>query len=375
MLVPAPESRGGQGRATAVTARTAATTRARRCPDGCSRMSRPSQVPGALHAGNSSGEHGFEMSGSVIALPFLLGCLTFGILAWLTHRKLHLPYTVLLLIGGVVCGSLHWADCDLEAHHATHGGVMYCTTWMGSFGTSLDAWSQIDPNIIVGVFLPILLFESAFSVDFHIFRHSLGKILLLAVPGVLMSSMLFGGFAVWAYSWEWPTAMMLGAILSATDPMAVVALMRDVGASKRLASLIEGESLINDGTAMLLFSLFKGMAFDGSTFSVSTVVVKFVRLAGGGAALGFVSSRLLAFLLSHIYNDPISETVMTLVFAYATFCFCRVRVDDDQPRCTRVRCARCSDLRAGYGIHGQALYLSAERGGDAFVLVAAGVAR
>jgi NhaP-type Na+/H+ or K+/H+ antiporter len=181
--------------------------------------------------------------------------------------------------------------------------------------------SQINPNVIVGVFLPILLFESAFSVDFHIFRRSLGQILLLAVPGVLMSSALFGGFAVFFFSWEWPTAMMFGAILSATDPVAVVALMRDVGASKRLATLIEGESLINDGTAMLLFSLFKGMAFDGDTFSFSKVLLTFARLAGGGAVLGVVSSRLLAFILSHVYNDPIGETVLTLMFAYGTFFF------------------------------------------------------
>jgi NhaP-type Na+/H+ or K+/H+ antiporter len=186
----------------------------------------------------------------------------------------------------------------------------------------MEAWSNIPPNVVQGIFLPILLFDSAFSVDFHIFRRSMGQILLLAGPGVALSTFLFALVAIWWWpTWEWPTALMFGAIMSATDPVAVVALMREVGASKRLSTLIEGESLINDGTAMLCFSIFKGMAFDGDVFDVGSTLTTFLKLAVGGPVLGLVAGKLLEFLLSYIYNDEVSETMLTLLFAYFVFFF------------------------------------------------------
>jgi hypothetical protein len=89
--------------------------------DGPGGVDEATDVVAGLHLA----DHGYEMKGSVIVLPFLLGCLAFGVVARLSHHVLRIPYTVLLLIGGVLVGWAHWADCH---------------TWMGSFGISMDAW-------------------------------------------------------------------------------------------------------------------------------------------------------------------------------------------------------------------------------------------
>ena len=96
------------------------------------------------------------------------------------------------------------------------------------------------------------------STDFHIFKKEMWQMMLLAGPGVVLSSMLTAIFAkyVFPYEWGWFTALTFGSMMSATDPVAVVALLRELGASKRLSLLIEGESLLNDGTAMVVFVVF-----------------------------------------------------------------------------------------------------------------------
>jgi hypothetical protein len=104
--------------------------------DGPGGVDEATDVVAGLHLA----DHGYEMKGSVIVLPFLLGCLAFGVVARLSHHVLRIPYTVLLLIGGVLVGWAHWADCYVESAHVMHDGVTYCETWMGSFGISMDAW-------------------------------------------------------------------------------------------------------------------------------------------------------------------------------------------------------------------------------------------
>ena len=107
--------------------------------------------------------------------------------------------------------------------------------------------------------------QAAGSVDIHIFGRAGMQMILLAGPGVLISTFLTACVAkfFFDYHWPWATALTFGAMLSATDPVAVVALLKELGASKRLSLLIEGESLFNDGTAFVVFLLFEAsMAVD-----------------------------------------------------------------------------------------------------------------
>merc|ERR1719491_1532714 len=126
---------------------------------------------------------------------------------------------------------------------------------MGIVGEAVFAVKHMSPHLLLGVFIPPLIFESAFGTDYFVIRREMWQALLLAGPGVLLNVAMTSVFCVYAlpYAWSWSEAISFSAIVSATDPVAVVALLRDLGASKRLATLIEGESLLNDGSAYVLF--------------------------------------------------------------------------------------------------------------------------
>ena len=136
------------------------------------------------------------------------------------------------------------------------------------------------------VFMPALIFESAFKSNWHIFKHEIGQILIMAVPMLLCSIGLSAVMMlhVLGYGDEYDdkgkkiesfdiySALMFGSIISATDPVAVVALLKELGASKRLATLIEGESLFNDGTAMVCFLVFQTLS-EGTELGIDQILV------------------------------------------------------------------------------------------------------
>lgn len=117
--------------------------------------------------------------------------------------------------------------------------------------------SHINPHMILFIFIPVLIFESGFNCDWYVFKRAIVNILILAVPGVLVGAFILGFCLRTILGYEedlsWNGAFTMGAILCATDPVAVVALLKELGASVRFNTLIEGESLLNDGTAMVFF--------------------------------------------------------------------------------------------------------------------------
>ena len=111
---------------------------------------------------------------------------------------------------------------------------------------------------------------------------------------------------------------MYGSIISATDPVAVVALLKDLGASKRLATMIEGESLLNDGTAMVVFLVLLDMV-EGNHKTAGEIALMFVRLSFGGVLLGLVGGIILSQILRRIHNDSVLEMNSTIVSSYLLF--------------------------------------------------------
>ena len=128
---------------------------------------------------------------------------------------------------------------------------------MGRIGKAIIAYSDFNPHLLLLIFLPALIFESAFNSDWHIFKVELGQILIMAGPMLIGSTFLSALMMTYVFGYTgdftWEASLMYGSIISATDPVAVVALLKELGASKRLATMIEGESLLNDGTAMVIF--------------------------------------------------------------------------------------------------------------------------
>ncbi|KAJ3199915.1 Son of sevenless 1 [Clydaea vesicula] len=151
----------------------------------------------------------------------------------------------------------------------------------GKFSKTSEILKHIDPEIILLVILPALLFESSSKIDFHVFKRVAGQGLLLAFPGVIIATVLTACFTqiVFAkYEWTWATSLLLSSILSATDPVSVVATLQALGAPDRISVLIEAESLLNDGSAFVVFLVFVEMVA-GIEKGYLSIALEFVKLA------------------------------------------------------------------------------------------------
>ena len=202
-------------------------------------------------------------------------------------RRLRVPYTVALVIVGLVLTTQQPLKLDLT------------------------------PELILALLVPPLVFEAAFHINLRDLRRDLPGILLLAVPGVLITTLIVGSLVSLVTPLALPVAMVFGALISATDPVAVVALFRALGAPKRLALLVEGESLFNDGTAIVVFNLVLVTALTGAFHPVQGAV-DFLRVAAGGLAVGLVFGWLVAQLIARI-DDYLIETTLTTVLAFGSY--------------------------------------------------------
>lgn len=201
------------------------------------------------------------------AVVFVGVSLVLGIASRHLLRGTRVPYTVALLVLGIGLGSLEYGT--------SHG--------LGKLGAGIRLWANINPVLLLSVFLPALLFESSFAMEVHQIKRCMAQMLLLAGPGVLISTFCLGALLkiTFPYNWNWNTSLLLGGLLSATDPVAVVALLKELGASKKLNTIIEGESLMNDGTAIVVFQLFYRMVL-GQNFNVGDII-KFLSTVSLGA--------------------------------------------------------------------------------------------
>jgi CPA1 family monovalent cation:H+ antiporter len=173
------------------------------------------------------------------------------------------------------------------------------------------------PELIMAIFVPPLIFEAAFHLDLRQLRQNLVPILLLAVPGVLLTMLLVGGFVAFGAGLPAATALVFGALISATDPVAVVSLFRALGVPQQLALTVEGESLFNDGTAIVVFRIALAAALTGAFDPVSGLF-DFFRVAAGGIAVGLVLGWLVAQFIAHI-DDRLIETTLTTLLAYGAY--------------------------------------------------------
>ena len=145
----------------------------------------------------------------------------------------------------------------------------------------------------------------------------LSPILILAIPGVLITTILVGSVVALGAGFELATALIFGALVAATDPVAVVALFRSLGVPKRLQVLLEGESLLNDGTAIVVFNLMVAIALTGK-FEPLGSLIDFIAIAGGGIAVGFFLGVIISQAIRFI-DDSLIETTLTTVLAFGSY--------------------------------------------------------
>jgi NhaP-type Na+/H+ or K+/H+ antiporter len=199
--------------------------------------------------------------------------------------------------------------------------------WGGELGHAIhtyESWAMIEPHLLLFTFLPPLLFYEALTVDVHVARRCCGQCLILAGPGVVMSSFATAALLyALPFNWNFTTSLMVGSIISATDPVAVVSLLKDLGASPVLTMQIQGESLLNDGTAMVLFTVTYGVV-RGAECGIVCVVRALITATAGAVALGAFIGYLFARWIRAAGDrlDPNSSTIqisLTIACAYSSF--------------------------------------------------------
>ena len=175
---------------------------------------------------------------------------------------------------------------------------------------------SITPELILAVLLPGLVFEAAYKLDLRELRRTFGIVVVLAAPGVLITAGLVAVVVSAATGLDVKLAFLLRAMISATDPVAVVAMFKRLGAPSTLATAVEAESLLNDGTGVVLFSI--ALAALSQPMGLAEGVVSFVATVvfsvAVGLAVGFVAYRLMLRA-----NDHLLEIAISLVAAYGTY--------------------------------------------------------
>ncbi|PKN85086.1 MAG: Na+/H+ antiporter [Chloroflexi bacterium HGW-Chloroflexi-8] len=202
-------------------------------------------------------------------------------------RRLHIPYTVALVVVGLAL--------------TTQSPVKF----------------ELTPGLILALFVPPLVFEAAFHLNFNELKHNLTSILTLAVPGVILTTLIIGSMLSITTTLSLFSALVFGSLIAATDPVAVVALFRLLGIPKRLSVLVEGESLLNDGTALVLFNIMLAVAITGQ-FNLIQSFVDFVKVAVGGIAVGMLLGWVISRLIARI-DDYLIEITLTTVLAYGSY--------------------------------------------------------
>jgi CPA1 family monovalent cation:H+ antiporter len=228
------------------------------------------------------------MSEIFVIEEYAVALLLIATLVGIVARRLRMPYTVGLVIVGAVLAIL-FQGLQVE----------------------------LNPEIILGIFVPPLIFEAAFHLPILDLRRNLGPILILATVGVLLTTFLVGGIVAYGARISIAYAIIFGSIIAATDPVAVIALFKSLGVPKRLQVLIEGESLLNDGTAIVIFNIAVAAAATG-LFSVRQGISDFIVNAGMGLGIGFILGILASLVISRI-DDYLIETAITFVLAYGAF--------------------------------------------------------
>ena len=229
-----------------------------------------------------------------------MGLLALAIISAGVFRRLPIPYTVMLVIIGVALGELSrsWGPLsDLETF-------------------------QLNHDLVFFVFLPALIFESAFNLDARQLIKDLAPIIVLAVPALLITTALIALGAWRLLDMDPIVAILFGTLISATDPVAVIALLKEIGAPLRLTVLVEGESLLNDATAIVLFTIVLAIALSGETPGIGSLgwaVLDFCWVFLGGLVIGCIFGLVVSELL-HRLNCTLSDVLaMSIVLAYMSF--------------------------------------------------------
>ncbi|MEO1018085.1 MAG: cation:proton antiporter, partial [Pseudomonadota bacterium] len=225
-------------------------------------------------------------------------------------RIFNLPYSVLLAILGCALGAVvgFWDTLAVDF-------------WDKPLSDFLGGLRELEISAegYLWIFLPVLLFETAITLDDRALMDDLSAILGLAVVAVVVTTLVVGFTLHFGSGVSLVASLLLAAIIATTDPVAVVAIFREVGAPKRLLALVEGESLLNDAAAIALFGGFLSALQLGGDLSAASIIWTFGTDFMGGAAFGFLCGRLTGWMLSRLDVGGPAEITLSVALAYLVY--------------------------------------------------------
>lgn len=175
----------------------------------------------------------------------------------------------------------------------------------------------LTPELIFTVLLPPLVFEAALHLRWDQFKREAPLVLSLAFVGTLLSAIVVAAGMHWLAHWSWEASSLFGALIAATDPVSVIAMMKEQEADKRLRFLMESESLVNDGAAAVLFVLVVAWIAGGAT-GPGAITLSLLWTVGGGVACGAIVAAALMSVAGRS-DDHLVETTLTMLAAYGSF--------------------------------------------------------
>jgi len=205
-------------------------------------------------------------------------------------KRIRIPYSIALVFVGLILGFLNLVPDELH----------------------------LREELVFVLFLPPLLFEATLHIQFHTLRKRAKIISMLAVFGVILSTFVVAWLITLITHLDFATALLFGAVISATDPISVLAIFKQLGVSRNLSILVDGESLFNDGTAVVIYNIVRAIVIGHVAFSLQFAIVEFVKVAVGGIILGFA----LGIIFSKIFelvDDHLIEITITTILVFGGF--------------------------------------------------------
>lgn len=231
----------------------------------------------------------------------IFSSLTFATIVHAICRYLKISFSVGLLFGGILLALF----------------VEY-------FHISVFEYFQFSPEVVFYIFLPTLIFESAYNLNFRQLKGIIGDVVLMATFGLFLSMFIVAGLMHYFTGLNWGTAFLFGALISATDPVAVLAIFKELRAPKKLSTMMDGESLLNDGTGLIVFNFVMKVVIVGTvTFNSQSFLSEggyFITSLVKGIGIGLVLGWGFTYAIARSESKGVQLT-LSLILAHATFIF------------------------------------------------------
>lgn len=241
-----------------------------------------------------------ETAGLATDVLLLCGLLFLATCSALLLKRLNFPYTIGLVVIGILLA------------------------WLARYSEQLDliVHMGLTHDLIMYVLLPVLIFDAALHLKLPHLIRDIVPVLMLAIPGVLFSMLFIGYMAGFLTPLTLTGALLFGALISATDPVAVIALFKEVGAPERMSMLMDSESLFNDATAIVIFGLVLSIYQSAADVSILTLkggCWSFIKVFFGGIAVGVIFGLLARKMLVMGRGEPFVQITHTTILAYTSF--------------------------------------------------------